>query len=395
MKLYRSLSRIWTFTKNPFRKLKLYVKQRLGWLDIPKIMPYRGFGNDKHILIRGQVIEDRGLSTPEQDDNLWRNILAMIKRYAGDVIPGVTVIVEFEGLREEIVTDENGMYYKKLNIQSCNIDHNGWYPVHYALKETREEGENITAKGEALVIADKVHFGVISDVDDTILISNATDAIKKMRLMLFKNATTRMPFNGVTAFYRALCKEEQDDQINPLFFVSSSEWNLYDLLQDFASYHDIPKAPFLLRNLDYAIWKFWKSGGGNHMHKYDKISKIFEIYPEMKFILIGDSGQRDPYIYLDVAKKFPGKILAVYIRQIKKKINKKLIEITEEYKNANIDLVMVEDTYQAAVHASREEYITTRDINDIMYEKEKDETAPTELEHLAKEKMGKSTVDQE
>ena len=64
-------------------------------------------------------------------------------------------------------------------------------------------------------------------------------------------------------------------------------------------------------------------------------------------------------------------------------------------KNANIDLVMVEDTYQAAVHASREEYITTRDINDIMYEKEKDETAPTELEHLAKEKMGKSTIDQE
>jgi phosphatidate phosphatase APP1 len=358
-------------------------------------MPYRAFGNNEYILIRGQVIEDRGLTTPEKDDNLWRNILAMIKRYSGDVIPGVTLIIEFEEKREEVTTDENGMFYTKMNIESCKIDKNGWYPVHYTLKETREEGENITAKGEAMVIVDEVHFGVISDVDDTILISNATDAIKKMRLMLFKNATTRMPFNGVSAFYRALCKEDQEDQINPLFFVSSSEWNLYDLLQDFAAYHKIPKAPFLLRNLDHAIWKFWKSGGGNHMHKYDKISRIFEIYPNMKFILIGDSGQRDPYIYLDVAKKFPGKILAVYIRQIKKQITNKLLELSEEYKSANIDLVMVEDTYQAAVHASREEYIGTREIKEILYEKEKDEAAPTEWEQLTKEKMGKSTVEEQ
>src|SRR5690606_25786914 len=107
-------------------------------------------------------------------------------------------------------------------------------------------------------------LGIISDIDDTILISHSTSLIKKLRLMLLKNASTRLPFEGVAAFYRALHRGINSNCLNPLFYVSSSEWNLYDLLIDFCNHQHIPKGTFMLHDLKVGILKLFKSGRGKH-----------------------------------------------------------------------------------------------------------------------------------
>src|SRR5690606_19793084 len=155
----------------------------------------------------------------------------------------------------------------------------------------------IHATGEVRIVSHQQKLIVVSDIDDTVMISHSTQTLRKLRLMLLKNALTRSPFVEVSKFYRALAEETNTSASNPFFYVSSSEWNLYDLLEDFFHFNHIPKGVFLLRKLKSSIYKFWKSGGGSHDHKYEKTESLLKLYSEQKFILIGDSGQHDPKIY--------------------------------------------------------------------------------------------------
>ena len=83
--------------KKPFKLLKVYLKQKAGWLDVPKILPYKGYGNETDVYIQGMVIEDKGLTKPKDKQKFWQNILATIKRFSSDEIPDVKVRAEFLG----------------------------------------------------------------------------------------------------------------------------------------------------------------------------------------------------------------------------------------------------------------------------------------------------------
>ena len=76
-------------------------------------------------------------------------------------------------------------------------------------------------------------FGVISDIDDTVLVSHVTSPFKMALVSLFGNAHTRSPFPGVAEFYQALQGGVGGAEQNPIFYVSSSPWNFYDLLHFF------------------------------------------------------------------------------------------------------------------------------------------------------------------
>src|SRR5690606_38566502 len=99
----------------------------------------------------------------------------------------------------------------------------------------------------------------------TVLRTDATSFIKMMKQTFTRNATTRLPFEGVAAFYRALHMGSKIDQYkNPLYFVSSSPWNLYDMLEEFWTLNEIPAGPFLLRDLGITEDKFIKTGHMQH-----------------------------------------------------------------------------------------------------------------------------------
>jgi len=167
-----------------------------------------------------------------------------------------------------------------------------------------------------------------------------------------KNAKTRLPFDGVAEFYQKLKANS-----NPFFYVSSSEWNLYEFLQDFFHVQNIPKGPFLLQEYKSGLRDLLFTGGGSHQHKEDKIRRLMLLFPKLKFILIGDSGQRDTEIYRQILHEFPDRILAVYIRKIGKKDEFDL-ETTHEFEKEEVPLLMLESTEEAMMHATRMGYIT-------------------------------------
>ncbi|MFO8001270.1 MAG: phosphatase domain-containing protein, partial [Marinilabilia sp.] len=303
---------------SPFRKGRLWLKKRLGWLGVPTIEPYMGFSNGRDVYLTGTVMEDKGLDKPRPGQRLTTNLLSMIKRYVGDEISGVRVKVKFHDQTDMVETNELGVFHCYFYFEDGMENRPHFETARYELMDEVVDNQgSITASGDVLVVSGHPPLGVISDIDDTVMVSHSTRTFKKLRLMLFKNARTRVPFEGVAAFYRALCKGRSDQpDPNPVFYVSSSEWNLYDLLVDFFEFRGIPAGPLLLQELEHSIFHFWKSGGANHEHKLDKIRFLFSFFENIGFVLIGDSGQRDPELYLQLAREFPRRVKAVYIRCI-------------------------------------------------------------------------------
>ena len=373
----------------PLRRLKALVKKKLGWEGDPIILPYRGYGNENRFFIKGRVIEDTGLSQPEENDKIGQNILAMIKRYSSGGISDVEVFAEFQGISKKYVTDEDGFFNVEMEMKEEMIREKDWQQVHFYMKG---KGRTIVeAEGEVLLTRKKANFGVITDIDDTLLVSHATNARKKLRLMLFKNAKTRLPFDGVAAFYCALergISGKEKDYLNPFFYVSSSEWNLYDLLADFCHYHNLPKGPFLLRQVSVSLGKIWKAGGGNHNHKLDKIRHILDLHQEREFILIGDSGQHDAEIYKQVVKEYPERINTIYIRDVRPSRHEWVENVAKEVSTMGAEMLLVKDTEDAAVDAIKKGYLNPEALKSIVDEKTYNQRMESDLQQVVERMVG-------
>nr|WP_232365179.1 App1 family protein [Salinimonas marina] len=114
--------------------------------------------------------------------------------------------------------------------------------------------------------------------------------------------------------------------------------------------NDLPKGPVLLKDFGLRDDRWFKSGHASY--KKDRIEAILKTYPQLKLVLIGDSGQHDVYAYLEIAKSHPDRVLAVYIRDLKASSRSKEITIAaKEFVDYGVPFMFVEDAAKAANHA--------------------------------------------
>lgn len=357
-----------------FEKVRwAYIRKhnRIGPL---KLIAFRGFGDHEHAYINGRLVEDRNILPARQQDTLWQNVKAMYKRFDSNEVPGALVQAEFLDKRYEVYTDSEGYFEFHLPIPQDFDRTEIWHDVKLTLLENigRNKGP-VTVTGHIKIPTDKAEYGIISDVDDTVIKTEATSFIRMMKHTFTRNASTRLPFEGVAAFYRALHMGEKIDQFkNPIYYVSSSPWNLYDMLEEFWKLNEIPAGPFLLRDLGLSEDKFIKTG---HMqHKLEQIEKVLSFTGDLPFILIGDSGQKDPEIYERVVADFPGRIKAIYIRDVTRdKRDVEVVRISERLGASGVEMIFAPDTEGAARHALEKGYILQDYIQEILEEKAKDQ----------------------
>jgi phosphatidate phosphatase APP1 len=338
----------------PFRMLSLWIKKKLGLIGEPHIVIYNCFGNEHNVFITGVVMTGRGLMKPKADQTAWKNMMSMVARYMSDVIPGVRVKLSAGSSSVVLTTDSNGTFRTMITpgFGSDLFTH-----VECNLLDTVSEDQGtITAIAPLAYIEPEPDFHVISDIDDTVMVSHSTRFLMKMRLMLFRNAHTRSPFEGVAEFYHALTGQQGSPGGRTIFYVSGSEWNLYDLIVDFFSNKGIPSGPLLLSDARKNIWSLFTSGN-TYLEKVNRIKDLFTHFPSAEFILIGDSGQRDPEIYLEIASMFPSRVRTVYIRMVGSRRKKKRLErLMKEAKNSGIEMVAVETSSEAMTHAQKKGY---------------------------------------
>jgi phosphatidate phosphatase APP1 len=330
------------------------------------VLPYLGFGTAARITVCGRVLEDEGFRPALSADRAWRNLAAMYKRFESDEVPGARVRARHGTSVADVVADREGYFSVELDSPAGD---GTWREVGLELLAPRA---GATATAKVLVPPASARFGVISDIDDTVVQSHVTKKLRMVIGLALSNARTRKPFEGVAAFYQAL-QEGAGGEGNPIFYVSKSPWNLYVPLIDYLQVQGIPLGPLLLR--DFGMHLLRSRGE----HKARSIARVMDTYPKLPFVLIGDSGEHDPEIYRDVVHRWPGRVRAIYIRSVNREPARlaAIDRLIEEVRPTGCQLVLAQDSEFAAAHAAGEGLIAPAALAGIRREKAADQKRPS------------------
>ncbi|WP_345236279.1 App1 family protein [Hymenobacter saemangeumensis] len=339
------------------------VSARNGSLRPLHIDAYRSYGTPDRFYIKGRLLADRGISAQTAEDSRWRNFQGMVRRFNSREVAGADLVAELpDGSQHLVTTDDEGYFTLIIEPQALPEPVAYlWYPIPVSLSRLPSHFPAIPAKvqgvARVLVPPATAEFGVISDLDDTVLETKATNVLKMLGKVLLSNAHTRPPFEGVAEFYQALQHGLTGQPDNPFFYVSSSPWNIYDMLEDFISLGKLPAGPLLLRDaslrLPPAIPGESMAASAHHAHKLHEIEGLLTTYPHLPFVLLGDSGQEDTRIYREVVRRFPGRIKAIYIRDVQVPARAALVgPVSEELRGEGVPMLLVPDYATAAQHAA-------------------------------------------
>jgi phosphatidate phosphatase APP1 len=358
-------------------RTRVRIKRTLGTLDRPMIAAYNGFGNTRELHLRGRVLEDKRIAAGADHTSALVNLRMMYRRFASNEIPGAIVQAEFQGETLRARTDEEGYFNFAFEAHAALETYNSWVAIPLELAAPMHGSGKVSTIGRVLVPPETVRFGVISDIDDTVVHTNVTSLVKMARIVALGSARTRMPFAGVAAFYRTLRAGAGGSEQNPIFYLSSSPWNLYDLLHEFLAYQGIPDGPLLLRDWGFSATEFLPLS--HTEYKYAALRRILDFYTGLPFILIGDSGEQDPEVYLRAVQEYGSRILAVYIRNIRPDLTARVAAIEHLFTEAiatGVPLKLVPDTIAAANHAAEQGWIDPATLPEIKGETREDKAAP-------------------
>jgi phosphatidate phosphatase APP1 len=380
---YTRLTTLASEVEERFDYARLNFKLRRGWLKPIQIQTYRGHGTPDLLMLKGRVLEYKDVTGASESDSVWENILSMYRRFDSSEIPSARLQVRFQNRTFEAQTDNEGYFDLRIEPHEPLKLERVWHEVELVLLTPDDPlPEPVRAVGHVLVPPPQAAFGVISDIDDTIVRTGATDPLTMARIVVLNNPHTRVAFEGVAAFYTALRKGPERTSYNPIFYVSSSPWNLYDLVIDFLNIQGIPLGPLFLRDVGLEPGRLIKTG--HTEHKMKQIRTIMDTHHHLPFILIGDSGQEDPEIYNEVVRAYPGRIKAIYIRDVTVEKRDASIEvIANNLRAGGVEMVLVSDTVAAAQHAIEQGFIAASALPKIIANQAQDEETPTVAETVA------------
>ena len=272
-----------------------------------KIIGYRGIANTELVIISGHAFEKHKVRDPHPLHGKRKNMKQAIRRFRARPLTFTSIDIHVNGTSKRVRTDHQGYF-------TCELEHGfskpGWYSYELFWKRN-----DCSYQGE-FYISDEHETGVISDIDDTLLVSHSTRLLRKLTLVLFKNAHTRKVIPFLPKWYHHLRELNNQDHPNDFFYVSNSEWNLYDFLEDFFTLNELPKGVFFLQKLKKGLRDLLITGKAHGNHKMSIIEFLFRFYPHKKFILVGDNGQKDMEIYSTLVEKYPTRIQGVMIRRL-------------------------------------------------------------------------------
>lgn len=327
-----------------------YISRLIDDPDPLMIIPYGGYANANEIYATARVLEDEGIEHSEED-GFVKNVFNSFKRFETDEIPNAKVNVTINNKVYEYNSDKEGYVHvnQQAPIFENDEEHTKWLFIKYELMINNKAV--FTTESQIMQPSPKAQYGVITDMDDTVIDTGISSTLKYKVIVntFFKHSSRRMPLEGAKDFYEMLHKGVDGNFHNPFFYLSNSPWNLFTYLNDFLNHHNFPKGTLLLRDIGF---ENPKKESFLERNKFLKISHILNTYPNMQFVLIGDAADIDYDIYIEIARQFPNRIAAIYIRSVhnkkKMKMVKNIIETTTD-----VAVVLIENTDEAVSHAAK------------------------------------------
>lgn len=263
------------------------------------LQPYLGYTTPDKIIIRGRALEadvDRASEdTPSMVDNLSAMVaLSKTQKVAGEIVSlGQT----------EARSNEQGYYeivLKKKNPRP------GWTKAVVKAERTGEITHH-----PVLITSPKAKFGVISDIDDTVLQTKAWSTRKTLWTSVTGSVGSRYVYPDATTLLKIMAGSMSGTK-NPVFYVSATPWNLHGFLDAVFMANGVVRGPKFLNDISLNATKIEAE---DHVdHKEDAVATVLDANPDLPFYLIGDSGQNDPAVYANIVQTYPGRIKGVFIR---------------------------------------------------------------------------------
>jgi len=275
---------------------------------------YTTYGTEKQVTLRGRVLLDKQPSEARPGDSYLTNFIRNFGFLDSDEVRQAEVDVRFAGQTVRTTTDRDGLFEIQLDLDQSLSP--GFHTVEAQLIPDPDNPLEIApAKGQVVIqCQDDQSFGVISDIDDTVQythVSNKWDAFKSLFL---SNETTLQEVPGMAALYQALDQANDGCVDGDVSYLSGSPMNYVGRVENFLAAHDFPQGPIQLKNFGF------RAGEDNPIkqtdYKLNHLREMFETYPQKSFILFGDSGEKDPEIYTQIAQEYPEQVQAIFIHHV-------------------------------------------------------------------------------
>lgn len=350
------------------------ARRALGRGDGVRIIPHRGWVTPTHAVVLGRaVVADAGLERLlERSPRLLR---VALERFGTLEAAPVDVSVAWGGQQASTQSDSGGFIDVTFPLS-------GQVPSSVTQAELALTGSSDgRATAEVFGLNPEAAFGVVSDIDDTVLETELTNPWKRGLQLLYSEQRMRLPFEGIASLYHALSQQK-----NPIFYVSNAPWNLYGHVAELLDHNEIPKGPLLLRDSRIAERLVSEPNGEVLVHKQRALRRIVECHPRLSFVLLGDSSRRDPLRYVEIAEAYPGRVAAIYIRRVHGVLARRgsLAVLEERARRAGVELLLADDTVTIAKHARSRGFVPASEVGRVREGKRQDEQAPAaELQSLA------------
>ena len=313
---------------------------------------YRGYANKTELVVFGHIVTKYPSGDRKYTRSGFRYARTILELFSIKPIPFLKVVLRVGDVTAETRAEADG--YFRFQVPFNESFPPGWHTYEVFVDDENEGKKYQATAKEEFFVPYISSYGVISDIDDTFLISHSRRSFKKLFVLLSRNVQARKPFDDVVKHYQLLSfasRTHPHKDSNIFFYVSSSEWNLYDMIVRFAELNGLPKAVLKLKKIKSGLDDFVMTGGGSHLHKLRKIHNIINFYPELQFILLGDDSQKDPEIYEDICKTFPNSIRAVYIRQTRKRAKPLTNQLLKNIQDQGIDTCYFAHSNKAIIHS--------------------------------------------
>ena len=295
------------------------------------IETYIGHGGPAGVVVRGRVLDNPPGTEAVDGEGIGAAVRRSIRGFLTHELRGVPLRVTVAGESAETITDAEGYFLVRIRTTPDAL----MSPWTQGVVELSGGYRGMTgprsAPVEVRVPSAGARFGIVSDVDDTILQTGVQRAFRMVLQTFTGSSLTRTPFPGAVELYQELAAG-----VNPVFYVSSSPWNLHSFLVAFLRHRGFPLGPVLLRDL-LGTW-------AGSEQKHDRIREVLDLHPDLSFVLRGDSGEHDPEIYADIVREYPGRILAVYIREVRLDPGDGRVEKVSDGWASEVPFVLAADT---------------------------------------------------
>ncbi len=274
-----------------------------------RMLAYAGYRNSERVRVKGRIV--RYEKPLDAGEGTMTRLRAMMEIYNSNELPDVLVRLEGYGRMLDVVSDEEGYFDFDFPLARPLPLRTGW--EHVTLTTPARESQADQIRVPVLAPGTDNHWGIISDIDDTVVETGATDFIRNWRRVLVDRPQDRLAVPGASTLYKTIAGDHVDP-VRPFFYISSSPWNLYGFIAEFMELNSIPHGPMFLK--DYGIDDNKLIKRGHDEHKLAAIETVLDFYPGFRFLLIGDNGQKDVEIYAKAVADFPGRVGAVFIRDV-------------------------------------------------------------------------------